>query len=306
LDSSTTYNPLTYNANFYSPPAVLTLDSLFADLESDPYFVTEADRRIEATNNAYFWPEKITNNFDVMNADLATYGSVGGRILAPVWAAARPSVEAILTDRTSWPGISVAPENNYAQDPGFDAALVDIASENMASFVRHVWSNGGSGVGARPFVYAATSPVSVYQNVPADWKTTKGYPVRENLRYTNATLLTADPNGNPIGDLTWYPEITVGVKEIPNSVPTKFSLSQNYPNPFNPTTNIKYSIPQSGFVTLRVFNLLGQEVASLVNQNQKPGEYIVDFDASNLASGIYLYKIQSGDFTLTKKMMILK
>jgi hypothetical protein len=57
---------------------------------------------------------------------------------------------------------------------------------------------------------------------------------------------------------------------------------------------------------LRVFNLLGQEVATLVNQNQKPGEYIVDFDASNLASGIYMYKIQSGDFTLTKKMMILK
>ena len=118
--------------------------------------------------------------------------------------------------------------------------------------------------------------------------------------------MSADPHGNPLGDLTWYPEIVLGVKEIPNSVPTKFNLSQNYPNPFNPTTNIRYSIPQGGLVTLKVFNVLGQEVATLVNQEQKPGEYVVDFNASNLASGIYMYRIQSGNFTFTKKMMLLK
>ena len=85
-----------------------------------------------------------------------------------------------------------------------------------------------------------------------------------------------------------------------------FSLSQNYPNPFNPTTEIKYSIPKSGIVTLKVYNLLGREVFTLVNQEQKSGNYIVNFDASQLASGVYMYRIQSGDFSLTKKMTLLK
>jgi hypothetical protein len=89
-------------------------------------------------------------------------------------------------------------------------------------------------------------------------------------------------------------------------IPINFSLSQNYPNPFNPTTEIKYSIPRSGIVTLKVYNILGQEVATLVNQEQKAGNYNVTFNASKLASGVYLYRIQSGNFSLTKKMTVLK
>jgi hypothetical protein len=96
------------------------------------------------------------------------------------------------------------------------------------------------------------------------------------------------------------------VKTVDSGVPHNFELSQNYPNPFNPTTEIKYSIPKSGIVTLKVYNLLGQEVAALVNQEQKPGNYTVNFDASKLASGVYMYRIQSGDFSLTKKMVLLK
>ena len=86
----------------------------------------------------------------------------------------------------------------------------------------------------------------------------------------------------------------------------QFTLSQNYPNPFNPATTIEYSIPQNSFVTLKVYNVLGQEIASLVNQEQKASNYTVNFDASRLASGIYFYKIQAGSFTLTKKMLLLK
>ncbi len=96
------------------------------------------------------------------------------------------------------------------------------------------------------------------------------------------------------------------VKTVDPGVPHNFELSQNYPNPFNPTTEIKYSIPKSGIVTLKVYNLLGQEVATLVNQEQKSGNYIVNFDASKLASGVYMYRIQSGNFSLTKKMLLLK
>jgi len=92
---------------------------------------------------------------------------------------------------------------------------------------------------------------------------------------------------------------------LQNSV-NEFALEQNYPNPFNPNTVIKYSIPESGFVTLKVFNILGQEVAKLVNEVKSEGSYQVAFNASNLASGLYLYKIQSGNFSSVKKMLLLR
>lgn len=91
----------------------------------------------------------------------------------------------------------------------------------------------------------------------------------------------------------------------------KFQLNQNYPNPFNPTTTIKYSVAANGrqnnaFVQIRVFDILGKEVADLVKQNQKPGYYEITFDASNLTSGIYYYQLVSGDFVSTKKMLLIK
>jgi len=91
-----------------------------------------------------------------------------------------------------------------------------------------------------------------------------------------------------------------------NILPTSFELLQNYPNPFNPTTNINFSIQQSGLVTLKVFNILGQEVATLVNQNMQPGKYSVDFNASKLSSGVFIYQLTAGTYTSTKKMMLLK
>ncbi len=84
------------------------------------------------------------------------------------------------------------------------------------------------------------------------------------------------------------------------------SLLQNYPNPFNPTTQIKYSIPKSGMVSLKVYDLLGKVVSTLINKEQDAGSYIVNFDASGLASGIYIYRIQSGCFSVAKKMIVLK
>jgi len=90
------------------------------------------------------------------------------------------------------------------------------------------------------------------------------------------------------------------------NVPTEFSLSQNYPNPFNPSTAINFSIAERGFVTLKVFNLLGQEVATLVNEEKIAGHYNVNFNASQLASGMYVYRLQTENFTSTKKMILMK
>jgi len=86
----------------------------------------------------------------------------------------------------------------------------------------------------------------------------------------------------------------------------KFELKQNYPNPFNPSTNIEFRISDRSFVSLKVFNILGDEVASLINEEKAAGIYSVTFNASNLSSGMYLYKIQSGSFVETKKMILMK
>jgi len=94
--------------------------------------------------------------------------------------------------------------------------------------------------------------------------------------------------------------------EDQNSVPTDYKLYQNYPNPFNPVTNLKFAIPKNGFVSLKVYDLLGKEVLTLVNENKQPGNYSVSFDGSNLASGIYFYKLEAGDFVQTRRMMLLK
>ncbi len=98
---------------------------------------------------------------------------------------------------------------------------------------------------------------------------------------------------------------TTGVAEE-KKLPTTFKLNQNYPNPFNPSTKISFAIPTSGFVTLRVYDILGKEVATLVNEEKSTGIYEATFNASNLPSGVYIYRIQSGSFIQTKKMSLMK
>ena len=100
---------------------------------------------------------------------------------------------------------------------------------------------------------------------------------------------------------------TVDVKEIArDQIPTSYNLLQNYPNPFNPSTIIEYSIPEESFVDLKVYNLIGQEVATLVNQYQKAGMYRADFIAEGMTSGIYIAKLNANGFTRSVKMTLLK
>ncbi len=104
------------------------------------------------------------------------------------------------------------------------------------------------------------------------------------------------------------------ISDSKNDLPSGFNLSQNYPNPFNPSTKIKYTITsviasetkQSQFVTLKVYDILSNEVATLVNEEKPVGEYEVEFNATSLPSGIYFYKLQAGSFVETKKMVLLK
>ena len=155
----------------------------------------------------------------------------------------------------------------------------------------------------------------------ADW------PIPIDLSYTDSNLLTAGLGSFPLGDLNWFPSTYVtwkaqestelaaianvlangptAVESIP-SVPNKFELQQNYPNPFNPSTDISYTIPKSSFVTLKVYNMLGQEVATLVNGFKSANTYNVQFNAAGLASGIYIYELKAGDNVISKKMILMK
>jgi hypothetical protein len=99
---------------------------------------------------------------------------------------------------------------------------------------------------------------------------------------------------------------TATVSKNGSGAVSSFKLFQNYPNPFNPTTNIQYSIPTSGNVSIKVYNIFGQEAATVFQGFQKSGSYIANFDASRLASGVYLYRLQAGSFSQTKKMLFLK
>ena len=213
---------------------------------------------------------------------------------------------------------------NKAHDPQFINSkiytLTDSAVAWVTSSSRQIWGlAAGNPANWTKYFY----DVDGNNGNPTTWP-------RFNGAYSNTQFLTGSIEKLPLGDLNWFPDKKAiweknktaimahilsenesqmdltSVNQENNQTPTVFSLSQNYPNPFNPSTVIKYSIPQSGFVTLKVYNLLGQEVVTLVNQEQKTGNYNVNFDASKLASGVYMYRIQAGDFSLTKKMTLLK
>jgi len=163
-----------------------------------------------------------------------------------------------------------------------------------------------------------STPVSD-QFVFSDW------PIPVDLSYDNAELLTAAMGGFPIGDLNWFPTqnaawqaqkadeyqtihdaLTIVDVEVVEGPADKYELSQNYPNPFNPTTKISYTIPEASNVTLKVYDALGKEVATLVNEFQGANKYKVDFNANQLSSGVYIYKLEAGNFSITKKMLLLK
>ena len=101
-------------------------------------------------------------------------------------------------------------------------------------------------------------------------------------------------------------EVITDIDNKKNILPTSFQLFQNYPNPFNPTTTINYSLPRSSFVILKIYDVLGREIATIVNKEELPGNYEINFDANDLTSGVYFYQLRADEFTLTKKMVLLR
>ena len=108
-------------------------------------------------------------------------------------------------------------------------------------------------------------------------------------------------------EINWYENLSiVSVESISNEIPNEFVLNQNYPNPFNPSTTIEYSIPEASFVQLKAYDIIGNEVATIVNEEQSAGTYRADFFADNLASGFYVAQLRAGIFSKTIKMNLMK
>ena len=125
---------------------------------------------------------------------------------------------------------------------------------------------------------------------------------------SQSSSVTLDYNSNYSSSVGFNltPDETTNIESTRTDLPNDYLLNQNYPNPFNPTTTISYQIPQNSHVILKVYNILGKEVATLVNGQEAAGKYQINFNASNLASGIYLYQLRAGSFIATKKLILLK
>ncbi len=125
--------------------------------------------------------------------------------------------------------------------------------------------------------------------------------------YSGLLTLSSNDPFNPTVHIPIYVSVTGATGIAQNlTFPEEFKLNQNYPNPFNPSTTIEFALPKSAFVALKVYNLLGEEVATLVAEHRSAGIYKIDWDAKNLASGMYLYRLEAGDFVQTKKLIVMR
>ena len=151
-----------------------------------------------------------------------------------------------------------------------------------------------------------------YDGLEFDRTTNTLYCMAQGSLYTvntsngSSTLVGNFANNARINALAIVFSLPLEIKQIGNTIPAEFSLSQNYPNPFNPVTKIKYQLAKSSDVILVVYDILGREVTTLVNEKQDAGYYQVECNAINFASGVYFYKLTAGDFSETKKMVLLK
>jgi len=248
--------------------------------------VAELDRVVNFSNNSNFTQAEFQTFYD-------NYNKVDSVKASHLYIFAEPMMNDRTLDMFNWhPKFTMA--NNYdGEDPGFTKAATNL--DSIMTFLTDRYLQGGSCFwGYNPDIYGT-------------------WPLKEDLTYSNTTLLAGGSDGLPLGDLFhWYPAKYTqwlglsSVKQTSASVPQVMRLDQNYPNPFNPETKISYAVPKAAKVTLKVYNLLGQEVATLFDGAQTAGSYIATFNGANLASGAYLYTLTIGDQTMSKKMLMLK
>jgi hypothetical protein len=286
------------------------------------HYALDSDNKFAHTQNTENTPRAMFNNnpaCSIYPRSIANYGDlVIGGFLPELFEGAFPPTGWSITN----------PDNGltFVQFSGANGPSFDGTKSVKMPFYDY------SGSGQMDYLYSR-----VYQNteltdsIKFNWAyaTYPGYSDRLQVKVstdggTTYTFTVFDKSGN---DLATAPSTTdpfvpanssqwgtfgftlgdlIGIKPISEKIPSSFELSQNYPNPFNPTTNINFALPKGGDVTLKVYDAAGNEIATYVNQFLKAGVYNVQIDGSNLASGVYFYRITSGSFTASKKMILVK
>ena len=263
-------------------------------------------RYFDVRNNSYFWPQKYVNFVQAYNDTAVTRDSVdipnGTPNEVKAYLKRKLYLPTFVNAYTQWTADSLAGKlssnvkiaNNQNADPGFVASVTN----HIDSLIAYVWK-------------ISTGKLDIRWSYPSNTLYPPTWPLPENLAYTNAALQHAGTDGFALGDLNWFPTqkaawLLTDVRSDPSVVPEAYSLTQNYPNPFNPTTQITFNLPKAGNVTLTVYNTLGQQVATLVNGSLGVGSHTVTFNANNLASGVYFYRLNAAAYSSTMKMMLLK
>jgi photosystem II stability/assembly factor-like uncharacterized protein len=274
---------------------------------------------LRSTDNGASW---INTGLDCNTLALAINAS--STIFAGGWGSAGTGVFRSTDNGSSWTktGSLVGgfyPVNTLAISP---AGHIFAATTSYGVFhttdngAHWIWSSFGNirtsyvtrlAINASGHIFAGTFSEGVYRSTDdgANWTTVNSGLTNDTVVSiaisASGTIFTVTQNG-----LFRSVQSTTSVRDLAADAPMRFSLDQNYPNPFNPTTTIRFTVPENGFTSLKVYNVLGQEVETLVNAQVKVGSNEKTFDARNLTSGVYFYKLASGSNSMIKKMMLLK
>lgn len=199
---------------------------------------------------------------------------------------------------------------DYNND-GLDTLISNFTSDgirklyylNRSPLQKIVWVKFGTTIVPQSdYCYNLENGWIVFKNAPAN-------SVQVSIRYIASHSLdfaVSNWDNTGVGNYVFKNNFVIGINLISSEIPGKFKLYQNFPNPFNPNTIIRFKIKNIGFTTLIIYDMLGKEITTLVNKGLQPGEYVVNFDGSDYNSGVYFYKLVSGNFSETKIMLLIK
>jgi hypothetical protein len=301
------------------PTGIVNVDTLVGIEEWYPNGFPEADRKILVDRNAVFWDARLNDIVTYANTNYPDETWVSQMITM------NSRTQAMFDDDDSYPYLT---EGSWITDQEPDFADLEDLVPDIIEWCEQSLSDAPESV----FIKwrAEGNPAEGGTMVVPDW------PPLADLSYANETLRTGGLSGYPVGDLNWFPELkaqwevqqkeaehsalinALNTGELPTAVednttetPADFKLSQNYPNPFNPSTTISYSLAKHGNVNLSIYNLLGEKIITLVDASQAAGSYQVQWNGLNeygnqVASGVYLYRLETGNSTSMKKMTLMK